>query len=307
VNCFIIYSIIYWKDVRIMYNKRINIVYYSGTGGTERVAKCFETAFKQIGYDVRIGRLVQNTRFNYIEEAPILLLYAVHACNAPELVYKWIDSIGPVNDIPAVVISVSGGGEVIPNTACRISSIKRLEKKGYKVIYEKMLVMPSNWIVATKKPLAQMLLDVLPKKVKAIVDDIENGTTKRTKPFLIDRLFSYIGEFEKPGARSFGKRIMVSEKCTGCGWCVENCPASNITLNLNKSEFGNRCHLCLCCIYGCPAKALEPGIGKFVVIKEGYSLNELENTQPLKECVGVETLAKSYLWSGVRKYLLEQD
>ena len=290
-----------------MNNKRINIVYYSGTGGTERVAKCFESAFKNAGYDVKIGRLFQNTELSHYKDAMLLLIFAVHACNAPEPIYNWIESIEPVNNVSAAVISVSGGGEVIPNTACRLSSIKKLEKMGYKVIYEKMLLMPSNWIVATKKPLSKMLLAVLPKKVKEIIDDIENGTIRRTKPFLIDRLFSCIGEFEKLGARSFGQRIKVSEKCIGCGWCVKNCPSGNISLNSNKPKFGNRCHLCLNCIYGCPNKALEPGFGKFVVIREGYNLKDFENIHPLTEQVDIEKLTKGYLWCGVRKYLLDKD
>ncbi len=290
-----------------MYNKTINIVYYSGTGGTELVAKCFENSLKQEGFNVNTQRLIANKEINYIENAPLLLLFAVHAFNAPEPVYKWIDSIERVNDISAIVISVSGGGEVIPNTACRVSSIKGLEKKGYKVIYENMIVMPSNWIVATKRPLAQMLLEVLPKKVDAIVNDIGEESLRRTKPFLIDRFFSCIGEIEKYGARAFGKKIKVSETCIRCGWCVKNCPAGNIILNNGKPEFANKCQLCLCCIYGCPSKALKPGIGKFVVIREGYNLKDFEDLQPLNEHVDVEKIAKGYLWSGVRKYLLDRD
>lgn len=278
-------------------------MYYSGTGGTERVAKCFESEFKNAGYEVSIGRLIQNMEFDYFKGAPLLLLYAVHACNAPKLVYEWIGNMEQIKNVSAFVISVSGGGEVSPNTACRISSIKRLEKKGYKVIYENMLVMPSNWIVATKTPLSQMLLTILPQKVKSIVKDIENGTIRRTKPLLIDRCFSYMGELEKFGARSFGKRIKISEKCTGCGWCIKNCPARNISMKDNKPVFGKGCQLCLNCIYGCPNKALEPGVGKFVVIREGYDLIELENMQPVTEQIDIEKLTKGYLWTGVRKYL----
>lgn len=288
-----------------MHNKRISIVYYSGTGSTEKVAKCFESAFKQAGYDVKIGRLFQNREFEYYKDAPLLILYAVHAFNAPEPVYKWIDGIVGVTDITAAVISVSGGGEVSPNTACRINTIKKLEKKGYGVTYEKMIVMPSNWIVATKRPLAKMLLDVLPDRVNTMVDEIDKGIIKRSKPFFIDRFLSCIGEFEKNQAKSFGNKIKVSQSCTGCGWCVKNCPANNISLKLKKPEFKNNCNLCLSCIYGCPEKALEPHIFKFLVIKEGYSIKHLENMEQIKEDIDVEALTKGYLWSGLRKYLLD--
>ncbi len=290
-----------------MNNQEINIVYYSGTGGTKRVAKCFETACQQVGYKTSIHRLFQNVAFLHTGKALLLLIYAVHAGNAPEPVYKWIDSLGDVSSVPAVVISVSGGGEVIFNTACRASVIKRLEKKGYQVCYERMLVMPSNWIVATKKPLAQMLLDVLPKKVMKIVDDMEKGTIRRTKPLLLDRLLSRMGELEKIGAKSFGKRIQVSKRCIGCGWCVTHCPAGNITLKSDKPEFGNECHLCLACIYGCPHNALSPGIGKFFVIYEGFDLRDYEGMRVLSDDVDIEMMARGYLWRGVRDYLLDRE
>ncbi|NCB41407.1 MAG: hypothetical protein EOM59_02115 [Clostridia bacterium] len=287
-----------------MDNKKIHIVYYSGTGGTELVAKRFELALQQVGYEVSIQRLFQRVTPKCADGTPLILLYAVHACNAPEAVYKWIEGTKPVNNVAATVISVSGGGEIIPNKACRTSAIKRLENKGYRVTYENMIVMPSNWIIATKKPLSHMLLAILPQKVNAIVDDIYQEKRRRTKPFFVDRFFSCIGELEKIGAKSFGARIQVSRTCTGCGWCVKSCPAGNISFDLGRPKFGRLCHLCLNCIYGCPMKALKPGFAQFVVIPEGYNLRELENKQP---CIGhadIKTLTKGYLWSGVRKYLL---
>jgi ferredoxin len=293
------------RGVGIM-NKGINIVYYSGTGGTERVAKCFEMEFQKDGYNVALHRITVNSKFDLVKGEQLLLLYAVHASNAPDLVYKWIDSIEEVKDVTAAVVSVSGGGEIIPNTACRVKPIRKLEKKGYLVKYEKMFVMPSNVGVATKKPLAQILFEILPKNVRTGVDYIEGGTECRTKPFLVDRFFSGVGGLEKYGARSFGKRIKVSDVCTGCGWCVENCPAGNIKLYLGKPEFGGACHMCLGCIYGCPVKALEPGILKFLVIKEGYNLKKLENVKPPETQVDVDELAKGYLWSGLRKYIKEE-
>lgn len=45
----------------------------------------------------------------------------------------------------------------------------------------------------------------------------------------------------------------------------------------------------------------------FVVIKEGYSLKALEQKVPYPEPVDVEKLAKGFVWSGVRKYLLNED
>lgn len=287
--------------------KKVNIVYYSGTGGTQRVAIAFEKAFTETGCEVLLQQLCKNQKTKNSEHDLLVLLFAVHACNAPEPIYRWLESIETVKNTSAVVISVSAGGEVTPNTACRLSTIKRLEEKGYTVAYEKMLVMPSNWIISTKEPLAVMLLDILPVKVKSIVDHIDNGVNRRTKPKLMDRLFSHIGELEKAGAKKFGKKIKVTEACNGCGWCKKSCPAGNISMDSSKPEFGGDCNLCLKCIYGCPQKALVPSNMRFLIIKEGYDLCKLELKQPLKEKVDVESLAKGFLWSGVKKYLLDCD
>jgi len=286
--------------------KTVKIVYYSGTGGTERVARCFEAKFKAIGADVSMQRLATYSILEETKHELLLMIYAVHACNAPEPVYKWIEKAPMVMGVPAVVIAVSGGGEVIPNTACRKHCIKRLEKKGYGVISEEMIVMPSNWIVSTKEPLALMLLEILPDRVTDIVKDITAGINRKVKPAFIDNFFSYIGELEKLGAKEFGKRIKVSSDCNGCSLCSQNCNAGNITMIANKPYFGKQCQLCLKCIYDCPQKALAPGMGKFVVIKEGYNLDELEKKLPHTELVDVDKLAKGYLWSGVKKYLLDE-
>jgi len=283
---------------------RFEVAYYSGTGSTAMAAGRFYETLTQAGCSGGIHDISREAR-SLGRHDVLLLIFPLHACNAPEAVYRWIESIHAVNKIPAVVISVSGGGEISPNTAGRMSSIKKLEKKGYDVIYDGMLVMPSNWIVGTKEPLAVKLLEVLPDKVERIVDDIVSGVRHRTKPLLIDRFFSKLGELEKPYAKSFGKTIETSEECDSCGWCSQRCPARNISIVTGKPKFEDKCHMCLSCIYGCHKKALTPRSGKFIVVKEGYNLEKIEKMVPLTKPINIDELAKGYFWSGVKKYLQE--
>lgn len=289
------------------------IVFYSGTGGTARVAETFRTFLEDAGNQVKILHLSKNakndemktdeTKIDQTEYDGLYLLYPVYAFNAPDLVYRWIEGLERVKKIPTVVVSVSGGGEISPNTACRARAIKLLEKKGYRILYEDMIIMPSNIGIPTEKRLAKMLLEVLPEKVKRIVDDVENGIIRRTSPHFIDYAFSSIGKLEKYGAIIFGKKIKVTEDCNGCGWCAGNCSAGNISLILERPKFGDSCHMCLNCIYGCPKKALKPGIGKLIVLKQGYDLKALEMLPKIEEELDINKLAKGFLWSGVRKYL----
>ena len=315
---------------------KIEIVYYSGTGGTALAAKRLREAFHRSGCAAGIQAVKDAAALP--PHDLLLLIFPLHAFNAPEAVYTWLKNIppvagpttgaraavisgpadgpivgpaggpiagpadGPATGVRAAVVSVSGGGDISPNTAGRASSIRLLEKKGYCVFYEGSLVMPSNIVVATPGPLAVRLLEILPERAERIADDILSGARRRPAPLLIDRLFSKLGEMEKPFARSFGRKIKTSEACRGCGWCAEHCPAGNISTENGRAVFGNNCHLCLCCIYGCPCKALSPGSHKFLVIKEGFSIGLLEDLAPLKEPVDVDELAKGFLWSGVKKY-----
>lgn len=287
--------------------KKIKIVYYSGTGSTAIVADHFYKIFQKKDIATTKYSLKAGTMPNEEDEDLLLVIYTVHALNAPEPVYKWIGELSKTNKAKAAVISVSGGGEVSPNTACRVECIKRLQAKGYEVFYERMLVMPSNWIVATKEPLAVKLLEVLPQRAEKIVEDLLAGKTHKMTPKFIDRMLSKLSELEKTQSKFFGKKISKSEKCNKCGWCSTHCPAGNIKMEADGPVFQNKCHMCLNCIYGCPQKALQPGIGKFVVIKEGYNLKELEKKVPYPEPVDVENLAKGYVWKGVKNYLLEEE
>jgi ferredoxin len=285
---------------------KVKVAYFSGTGSTALVADTLEKEFTGRGLSVTKSEIRAGNFPSDDKEDLLILLFTVHAFNAPGIVYKWIGSL-PNNKrpIPVAVISVSGGGEMTPNTACRVSSIRKLEKKNYKVVYEKMVVMPSNWVVKTDDGLAIRLLEILPLKVGRIADDLQAGVVRRTRPKFLDRIFSRTGEMEKAGAKFFGQKIRVNENCNGCGWCARKCTANNISMLDNRPTFGRECFLCLRCIYGCPNKALMAGTFKFIILKDGYDLKDVEKRMKGIKPAPVEDLAKGYIWKGVRKYLLE--
>ena len=51
---------------------------------------------------------------------------------------------------------------------------------------------------------------------------------------------------------------IVTEKCTGCGLCVENCPMHTINQSHGRAliDLGN-CIRCYCCHELCPESAIE--------------------------------------------------
>ncbi len=286
---------------------RITLVWFSGTGGTERIGRRLAEHLAGTGNTVQTIRLRTGEPAGCDPHDRLVVLFAVHAMNAPEPVYAWLDALPPSPGTKAAVLSVSGGGEVSPNTACRLGCIRRLERKGYRVDYDDMLVMPSNWIVATKEPLARMLLDVMPRRLARIAADWRAGIVKRRTPGGLDRVLSRLGLGEQRMAHRFGRRIRVADSCTGCGRCAALCPRGNIRMADGKPVFADQCVLCLACLYGCPQQALQPGTMKWILVPGGYDLATLERKGPPEDPVDVAALTQGYLWSGIRKYLLEED
>lgn len=294
--------------------KKAQIVYFSGTGGTARVSAQFEKSLSGKGIEVqKVALDMQVAEYHTLSTSVqsvdlLILIFAVHALDAPEPVYDWLHSIPEGKGQAVAVISVSASGEIWPNTACRVGCINLLEKKGYNVFYEQMIVMPSNIFVATKEQLAIRLLQVLPSKVEKCVAEILSGVRLRKRPPVTSRIMSAILKCEKKGAKKFPKYIRVDKSCTGCGWCIRNCPRKNIELVDSRPSFGGQCIACLRCFYGCPSKAIHTrrGFG-FITIKEGYSLDEIEKRMSDIVLEPLEKVRTGLLFIGVRNYLLNKD
>lgn len=198
-----------------------------------------------------------------------------------------------------------------PNLACRVNLIRLLKKKGYRVVHEKMVVMPSNWTVATPESLALRELALLPGVASEIIGEWRKGFPVRTFAGPGNRLLSFLARAEHLGAPHFGKNIQVSDACTGCGACVGACPAGNIILDGSRPRFADRCVLCMGCLYTCPEKALTPGILKFMMIPEGYSLKKLRAKEKPAHPFDPKKEGGGLIWIGVvrylRRYMLRQN
>ncbi|MCP4177903.1 MAG: hypothetical protein GY756_09065 [bacterium] len=284
----------------------INIAYFSGTGSTQFVAESFKNEIEARNHSVHMTKIGKDISKSTKECDFLIICYVVHAFNAPKPVLDWVNNNAESVNVPTAIISVSGGGEVTPNLACRLLLKKKLTRKNYFVFYEKMIVMPSNWIVSTKPILVNKLFDVLPFKISYYTNDILNMKKSLNSPGIGNRLISTFGKIEQYGAVQFGKKIDINESCNGCGLCEKECPVGNIVLQSKKPLFQNHCTLCLQCIYSCPQKALSPGIGKFVIIKEGFDFSKLLKNKKKNIVIDIKKETKGFLWLGVQRYLLNE-
>lgn len=253
----------------------IRIDYYTGTGGAEMAAKQISAKLTTKGCSVEVNRIIRDEFIDSDDFDYYVLLFAVHSFNAPQPVFEWVQRLDGRGRRCAVV-AVSGGGEVLSNTACRRRIIETLSLANFEVVYEDMVHMPNNWMSVPNREKCEMLLNQLPVKAAEISDAIFEQRKQRKSPFLIDIVISKAGRCEKLATKKFGRGIKVTDSCTGCGLCARNCCSSNIVIENDRAVFGDRCDMCLGCIYGCPHKALVATYGGFQVDKNGYNLKTMQ-------------------------------
>lgn len=293
---------------------RVGLIYFSGTGGTKRVAEAFEKELKGRGLTVMVKNLGMSlqekkdaAREQDLKEMDLnLLIYPVYAFDAPRPVYEWIGSVtGQEAGRKIAVLSVSGGGEMWPNKGCRNSCCKALENRGFQVIYDRMMVMPANVLVQYDDHLVMRLLNAVPEKAARIADDLLAGRTRRTR-FGKGPVLRWISKTERENAGKFAKGFTISEACTSCGWCVRNCPTKNIEITEpgGKPTFSDRCVICTRCVYGCPDKAIKPK--SYVALKGGYDLASVEQRMKGVMLKPIEQCGKGWMLKGVRDYLLDK-
>lgn len=289
----------------------VQIVFFSGTGGVKRIADAFKKEVIIRGIKASQNNLdssLNNKSEGWPDEGDIhadliILLFPLHAFDAPDPVYEWIKH-AYVDSKKVAVISVSGGGEAWPNTGCRNDCCKALEQKGAIVVYDRMMCMPSNWVFPVSDHIAMWLISVIPQKVSRILDDLLDDKIRRTK-FRKGFLRSYITRLEKKEAKIFAQKLIIDGTCTGCGICSMHCPVDNIDMKDQRPSFNDRCVMCFRCIYACPSRAMKSN--SFMVLKKGYNLSEVEKHMRGVELEPVEKCCRGLFWRAVRNYLLDKD
>ena len=173
------------------------------------------------------------------------------------------------------------------------------------VVYDNMMCMPANMLAEVNDHLAIRLIRIIPEKVNGALDDILDGRIKRTH-FHKSALRKGLTSMENNNSARFAKGFTIAEECSGCGWCAENCPTSNIVIGRETSrpEFLDRCTICMRCIYGCPLHAIRSRSG--MIFKNGFDLDAVEKRMEGVEPEPVEKCCKGLMFKGVKDYLLNK-
>ncbi|MCL1969701.1 MAG: hypothetical protein FWF65_09185, partial [Bacteroidetes bacterium] len=169
--------------------QNIRIDYYTGTGGSQLVAELLADKLKKENLNVEVHRIYR-AHLNEVEKLETdyyILIFPVHSFNAPKPIYEWVKHLAG-NRCKTAVISVSGGGSVMSNSACRCKTVKLLKKSNFNVIFEDMVRMPTNWMKVPEKKKYMHILSQLPNKIDEISQAIISKKRKKQIIYWIDYL-----------------------------------------------------------------------------------------------------------------------
>ncbi|MHB8158505.1 MAG: 4Fe-4S dicluster domain-containing protein, partial [Desulfocucumaceae bacterium] len=105
----------------------------------------------------------------------------------------------------------------------------------------------------------------------------------------VSLLYLFVGRF------FLAKIFFATDRCTGCGLCVENCLTGSLKMSGKKKRrpyWTFTCESCMRCMAYCPVKAVEAGHSFGVIIYfltaipvADYLLNQLTGMLPVLSCV----------------------
>ncbi|MBU0996357.1 MAG: EFR1 family ferrodoxin [Proteobacteria bacterium] len=254
---------------------KINIVYFSQTGNTRKVAKSMAEVFQSKGHDVRTLSFKKAVSDVFINCDLIGVGAPCFESQAPSPVRELLWDLPDLTGKKAFVFSTSGGGpgKVLYDLA------KPLMKKGADVIggflCRGTCFYPVPCLVG-RFPERPDEEDLAHAKVFAgsVIDHVSSGISGPMPGSRPDALKHGLGFYHIIGDLMNDSliRLMMpkpkvdSAKCTACGWCVAECPTNSIILD-PQPVFAKTCFRCYRCLTGCPEDALmvKWGIANFMV------------------------------------------
>ncbi len=234
------------------------VLYYTGTGNSEYVAKKIGEQIK----DEVINLFDKIKRHDYSEiysDRPFVIVYPTYAWQMPRILKGFIQKTAFAGNKKVYFVTTCGDSMGnMPKYLPELCSQKEFTYMGCAEV-----VMPENYIAMFNAPEKEEAVKIVKNAdavIKNIVDVIRhNGTIPKKKVGTFAKISSgMVNAIFYPVFVS-AKKFYTTDDCIGCGNCVKVCPLNNVSLNEGKPVWGDQCTHCMACICKCPKEAIEYG------------------------------------------------
>jgi ferredoxin len=260
---------------------RLLILYFSGTGNTDYVARYLADRLDRGRVDVDLRSVEWQPPENVSSFDLLALGFPVYAGDSPGFVQTYLEQLPLGQNRGAFVFCTKGAYAA---SAVRLN-LQRLAMRGYVSLLGGDVIMPgtdglsmiskNSWMArkALQKDYDQLKdANRLVEQMNGVLLELAEGSPiealriplpPQLKMTLSDRLWAYLYRATESWARA---RLHADDRCEGCALCARICPVDNVTVREGHAHFEDRCILCLRCLHSCPQEAIQIGkltSGKF--------------------------------------------
>ena len=240
------------------------IYYFSGCGNSKYVAEALATQLNDTLVFIPEAARENHFEFNLTADERLGFVFPVYAWAPPKLVLDFIQKLR-LTAKPEYVYFACTCGDECGHTEKIFR--KAIEEKGWELSACFSMKMPETYI-----GMPGFKLDTEENAKKKI--EAAEVTMERNIPRIANRdrfsdmikgkaawLKSYMinGSFNKFATDD--RKYRSTEKCIGCGKCVQVCPLQNITLTEGRPKWNGHCTMCMACYHHCPTNAIQYGKG----------------------------------------------
>lgn len=234
------------------------IIYFSGTGNSEYIAKVIADEMKDEAIDL-FQKIKDHDYSEMISQKPWIIVTPTYAWRIPRIVEEWLEKT-MLNGNQDVYFVMTCGGS-IGNAQKYLQKLCREKNMNYKGCAE--IVMPENYIALFHTLQPDEIQPIIEQGCKKAVDIVEYIKQGDVIPYsqitMKDRLNSGIVNDVFYPLFVHDKKFYITSKCISCGKCVQVCPLKNIELKDDKPIWKHDCTHCMACISHCPTEAIEYG------------------------------------------------